>query len=267
MNIICNGTALEVDVAGSGEPLLIIHGFTGSALAMKPLSDRLPGRKIIPDLIGHGRSESPASRSAYHLDAVSQQLSSLLDYLDATPASIVGYSMGGRVALNFAVNHPEKVHYLALIGVSPGIKNDSERLSRKNADNDLAASISHLGVKAFIESWVDMPMWESLRNKLTAAQWQESISERKTSHPLGLANSLRAGGTGSMNPLHGALRNLKIPTLLLVGDKDHKFLQIAQDMSTALPNASIHIVADSGHAAHLEQPAATAQAIIEHFAC
>ena len=116
MNIICNGTALEVDVAGSGEPLLIIHGFTGSALAMKPLSDRLPGRKIIPDLIGHGRSESPASRSAYHLDAVSQQLSSLLDYLDATPASIVGYSMGGRIALNFAVNHPEKVRSLALIG-------------------------------------------------------------------------------------------------------------------------------------------------------
>ena len=84
MNIICNGTALEVDVAGSGEPVLIIHGFTGSALAMKPLSDRLPGRKIIPDLIGHGRSESPASRSAYHLDAVSQQLSSLLDYLGDT---------------------------------------------------------------------------------------------------------------------------------------------------------------------------------------
>ena len=87
MNIICNGTALEVDVAGSGEPLLIIHGFTGSALAMKPLSDRLPGRKIIPDLIGHGRSESPASRSAYHLDAGAQQLASLLEYLDATAAS------------------------------------------------------------------------------------------------------------------------------------------------------------------------------------
>ena len=267
MNIICNGTALEVDVAGSGEPLLIIHGFTGSALAMKPLSDRLPGRKIIPDLIGHGRSESPASRSAYHLDAVSQQLSSLLDYLDATPASIVGYSMGGRVALNFAVNHPEKVHSLALIGVSPGIENDSERLSRKNADNDLAASISHLGVKAFIESWVDMPMWESLRNKLTATQWQESIAERQTNHPLGLANSLRASGTGNMNPLHEALRTLKVPTLLLVGDKDQKFLQIAHDMSTALPNASIQVIADSGHATHLEQPDATATAIIEQLSC
>ena len=253
MNLICNGTALEVTVAGSGEPVLIIHGFTGSALAMKSLSDRLPGRRIVPALIGHGRSESPVS--------------SLREQLTATPTAIVGYSMGGRVALNFAVNHPEKVRSLTLIGASPGIANDSARLDRRDADNKLAASISDLGVKAFIESWVDMPMWESLRNKLTATQWQESIAERQTNHPLGLANSLRASGTGNMNPLHEALRTLKVPTLLLVGDKDQKFLQIAHDMSTALPNASIQVIADSGHATHLEQPDATATAIIEQLSC
>ena len=267
MNLICNGTALEVTVAGSGEPVLIIHGFTGSALAMKSLADRLPGRRIVPDLIGHGRSESPVSLTAYNLDAVSQQLSSLLEQLNATPTAIVGYSMGGRVALNFAVNHPEKVRSLTLIGASPGIESDSDRLDRKDADNKLAASISDLGVKAFIESWVDMPMWESLRNKLTATQWQESIAERQTNHPLGLANSLRASGTGNMNPLHEALRTLKVPTLLLVGDKDQKFLQITHDMSTALPNASIQVIADSGHATHLEQPDATATAIIEQLSC
>jgi len=267
MKLVCNGTALEVNVAGSGEPLLIIHGFTGSALAMKPLSAHLPGRRILPDLIGHGRSESPVSRGAYHLDAVSQQISSMLEQLDATPTAIVGYSMGGRVALNFAVNHPEKVRSLALIGASPGIENDSDRLNRKDADHKLAASISHLGVKRFVESWVDKPMWESLRNKLTAIQWQESIAERRTNHPLGLANSLRASGTGSMNPLHASLHTLKVPTLLLVGEKDHKFLQIAYDMSLALPDASVQVIADSGHATHLEQPQATANAIIEHLSC
>ena len=70
-----------------------------------------------------------------------------------------------------------------------------------------------------------------------------------------------------MNPLHEALRTLKVPTLLLVGDKDQKFLQIAHDMSTALPNASIQVIADSGHATHLEQPDATATAIIEQLSC
>ena len=144
---------------------------------------------------------------------------------------------------------------------------DGDRLDRRDADNKLAASISDLGVKAFIESWVDMPMWESLRNKLTATQWQESIAERQTNHPLGLANSLRASGTGNMNPLHEALRTLKVPTLLLVGEKDHKFLQIAYDMSLALPDATVQVIADSGHATHLEQPDATATAIIEQLSC
>ena len=265
MKLLCSGTALEVSVEGSGEPILVIHGFTGSALAMKSLSALLPGRKIIPDLVGHGRSESPTSLEAYYLDAVSQQLSSLLEQLDATPTAIVGYSMGGRVALNFAVTHPEKVRSLALIGASPGLANAGDRFIRKEADHKLAESISHLGIDQFVESWVNMPMWESLRSKLTDDQWQESIAERRTNNPIGLANSLRAGGTGSMNPLHEALNDLKVPTLLLAGDKDHKFLQIAHDMSVALPMASLRVIADSGHATHLEQPEATANAIIEHF--
>ena len=174
MNIICDGTALEVDVAGSGEPVLIIHGFTGSALAMKPLSDRLPGRKSSPTLLVMVAANLPQrvpSRCCLSTTVIATRLPRRDTSIDCR------IPMGGRIALNFAVNHPEKVRSLALIGVSPGIENDSDRLSRKNADNDLAASISHLGVKAFIESWVDLLMWESLRNKLTATQWQESISE------------------------------------------------------------------------------------------
>ena len=112
MNLICNGTALEVTVAGSGEPVLIIHGFTGSALAMKSLADRLPGRKIIPDLIGHGRSESPVSLTAYNLDAVSQQLSSLLEQLNATPSIDCRILNGRSCRLEFRSKPPREGPFL-----------------------------------------------------------------------------------------------------------------------------------------------------------
>lgn len=267
MKLICENTALEVEVSGSGDPTLIIHGFTGSASAMRPLSERLPGRKIVPDLVGHGRSESPASLDAYYLENISRQLSSLLQQLEASPASIVGYSLGGRIALHFALAHPEMVRSVALIGASPGIRGQDDRLNRKYSDGDLANSISQVGVGEFIEAWVAMPMWESLRDKLTADQWQESITQRRSNHSLGLANSLRANGTGSMNPLHDILGDLKAPTLLIAGDQDYKFLEIAYEMSDKIPDVSVEAIVDSGHAAHLEQPDATANAIIRHFSC
>ena len=103
MKLLCDNVAIEVEVMGDGDPVLIIHGFTGCASAMTPLTELLDGRRITPDLIGHGQSESPASLGPYYLESISSQLSSLLSQIDASPASIVGYSMGGRIALTFAL--------------------------------------------------------------------------------------------------------------------------------------------------------------------
>jgi len=267
MKLRCDNVAIEVEVMGDGDPVLIIHGFTGCASAMSSLTGLLRGRRIIPDLVGHGRSESPASLAPYYLESISSQLSSLLTQLDASPASIVGYSMGGRVALTFALSHPEMVKSLALIGTSPGISNQTDRALRLEHDYELGASISQRGIRNFINTWVAQPMWDSLRQTLTSKQWQDSISQRISNHPLGLANSLRASGTGSMRPLHDVLEHLSPPTLFLVGEKDQKFLEIAQQFVPRIPDASIQIIKNSGHAAHLEQPNTTAEAIMEHFSC
>ena len=267
MKLLCDNVATEVEVIGNGEPILIIHGFTGCGSAMTPLAELLHGRRIIPDLIGHGRSESPASLGPYYLESISSQLSSLLSQLDASPASIVGYSMGGRIALTFALSHPEMVKSLALIGTSPGISDQRDRAQRLERDYQLGASISQRGISDFVNNWVAQPMWESLRQSLTSQQWQDSISQRLSNHPLGLANSLRASGTGTMRPLHDVLQYLDPPTLLLVGEKDHKFLEVAQQSAPRMPDASIRVITNSGHATHLEQPSATAEAIMEHFSC
>ena len=267
MRLSCAEISLEVEVLGAGEPLLIIHGFTGCGSAMAPLTKLLTGRRIIPDLIGHGRSESPVSLDPYSLTNISSQLSSLLQQLDAEPASIIGYSLGGRVALTFALSHPEMVKSLALIGASPGISNQQERDQRLVDDYEIGNSITRIGTRKFIDNWVAMPMWESLRSRLTPQQWENSIKQRRTSHPLGLANSLRASGTGAMPPLHETLDSLTVPTLLLVGEEDSKFLNIAKEMEPRISTATIEVIKNSGHATHLEQPKATADAIMKHYQC
>jgi len=267
MRFNCAEIALEVEVTGVGDPVLIIHGFTGCGSAMAPLAKLLSGRRILPDLVGHGRSESPVALDPYALTSISSQLSSLLQQLDASPASIIGYSLGGRIALTFALSHPEMVKSLALIGASPGISNQQERDLRFKQDCTLGDSISQVGVRNFVDTWVAMPMWESLRNSLTPQQWQDSIKQRAANHPLGLANSLRASGTGAMSPLHETLQHLAAPTLLLVGEEDSKFLNIAKEMASTIPEANIEVIRDSGHATHLEQPGATADAIMKHFSC
>jgi pimeloyl-ACP methyl ester carboxylesterase len=248
MKLRCDNVAIEVEVMGDGDPVLIIHGFTGCASAMTPLTELLDGRRIIPDLVGHGRSESPASLAPFSLESISSQLSSLLSQLDA-------------------LSHPEMVKSLALIGTSPGISNQTDRALRLKHDYQLSASISQRGITDFVNTWVAQPMWQSLRQSLTSKQWQDSISQRISNHPLGLANSLRASGTGAMSPLHDVLEHLDAPTVLLVGEKDHKFLEIAQQFVSRIPDASIRVIRNSGHATHLEQPNATAEAIMEHFSC
>lgn len=267
MKFRCENVDLEVQIAGTGDPILIIHGFTGCASAMEPLTDLLDGYRIVPDLVGHGQSESPASLDPYYLENISSQLSSLLSQLNASPASIVGYSLGGRIALTFALSHPKMVKSLVLIGASSGISNPKDRQHRLKQDYELGASISQRGVRDFVNTWVTQPMWESLHQSLTAQQWQDSIDQRVSNHPLGLANSLRASGTGTMTPLHDVLKFLAPPTMLLVGEKDQKFLNIAQNLATQIPDASIRVIKNSGHATHLEQPNVTAEAIMEHFSC
>jgi 2-succinyl-6-hydroxy-2,4-cyclohexadiene-1-carboxylate synthase len=267
MKLTCDGVQLEVSVFGSGDPLLILHGFTGSASAMQPLTERLTGRRIIPDLVGHGESESPSSLRPYSLSSISKQLAALLTQLDTHPVHVVGYSLGGRIALTLAISHPTMIRSLALIGASPGIVDNDERFQRLNSDRCLANSIAQKGIVDFVDNWVALPMWRSLRECLTPEQWAVSLHQRRSSHALGLANSLRASGAGAMSPLQEKLNDLEVPTLLIAGENDQKFRDIAGEIAAKLPQGICHVISESGHATHLEQPDATAAAILEHFRC
>ena len=230
--------------------LVLAHGFTQTAASWTLIQRLLATHGIAStavDLPGHG--------AASHIEA---DLSRSADRLVRTggPATYVGYSMGGRVALHAALTHPQSVRRLALIGATAGIDDDRDRRDRRAADERLARHIIDIGVGEFIDEWLATPLFAHL----TPDQAQREI--RMTNSEQGLASSLRLAGTGTQTPLWERLSDIEQPTLLLVGERDTKFTAIAQRMQAALPHARVQVIADAGHSVHLEQPEATVEALV-----
>ena len=107
------------------------------------------------------------------------------------------------------------------------------------------------------------PMWDTLRARLSPSAWEASKRQRRSCDPVGLANSLRAAGTGSMTPLWGDLAALDVPTLVLCGELDAKFVEIGLRMSELLPESELAVLPDIGHAVHLEAPDLCADAVAD----
>ena len=246
---------LAATTRGSGEPVIVIHGFTGSGAAMAPLADRLDGwRRIAVDLPGHGRSPAPPEPSCYGVEAMAASVATLAANIADRPCHIIGYSMGGRIALALAVAHPHECRSLTLISATAGIDDQAERARRRQADTALADRIGALGLDRFVEDWMALPMWDTLRARLTATEWEASMRQRRSCDPVGLANSLRVGGTGSMTPLWDRLRMLDVPTLLVCGELDAKFVALGRQMNDLLPESELAVMPGVGHAVHLETP-------------
>jgi 2-succinyl-6-hydroxy-2,4-cyclohexadiene-1-carboxylate synthase len=263
-----DNVTIAYEVLGSGPVLLLIHGFTGDRTTMAGLADALAGHRTVVsvDLLGHGDSSSPPEIVHYSMAAASRHLTAVLIDVGATRADVVGYSLGGRVALSFACARPDLVGSLALIGASPGLIPPADH-ERRLADDQLADSIATNGLEAFVDRWMALPMWDSLRGRLGERDWEAARQQRLENSPTGLANSLRGMGSGAMPALHDQLHSLEPPTLLVTGREDTKFTRIATEMASALPNASTVVIDQAGHATHLEQPRATSNAIIEHLQC
>lgn len=168
----------------------------------------------------------------------------------------VGYSMGGRLALRLAVDHPEMVNGLVLVSASAGIAMATEREARVQADELLAQSIEQDGVEAFLETWLAQPMFASVPPDAPG------LAERRALDPATLTHQLRVLGTGRMEPLWDRLGELSVRVLLVTGSADAKFDAINARMLTAIP-AARHTRLQGGHALPLEQPAALAAAIRE----
>ena len=252
----------------TGVPVVVLHGFTGSAQAMEPLTERLaarlPARLICPDLVGHGDSDSPDDLNLYRVEAMAEQVAGLVDALDCETFHLVGYSMGGRVALTLGCTVPQRLRSLTLIGATAGIADPDQRQSRERADRARAERITG-DFAAFVDEWMADPLFAG-QAALGETHLRTARAQRLASNPQGLARSLIAGGTGAMDPLHVRVGDCYAPTLLVVGAGDTKFCAIAEQLAAALPSAGVTRIDSAGHAAHVEQPEATAAAMTAFIA-
>lgn len=249
------GFGLNIERWGNGAPLVLLHGFTGSAQAWSPLREMLArGFALIAiDIVGHGLSDKPAELDHYLLPRAAADVVRAVQQTGISRCAWLGYSMGGRLALRVATDFPQAVERLALIGASPGLASAEERAARVASDEGLAQNIERDGVEAFIDHWENIPLFASQR--LLPAERQASIrAGRLRNDPVGLASSLRGMGTGTQEPLHTRLGSLPMPVLALAGEFDAKYTAIANEMAAAIPNARAFIVPRAGHAAHTENP-------------
>lgn len=239
-----------------GSTLILLHGFTGSAAGWGSHLDSLAayGARVIAfDLPGHGRSDAPADIQLYSFEACQHLILNALSKLGIGQgeAVLLGYSMGGRIALYLALSG----YFSALVleSASPGLQDPVEREQRRASDEALATSIERDGVRAFVERWEKLPMFASQEN-LTLETREALRRQRLNNRASGLAQSLRGASTGIQPPLHDRLPALHLPVLLLAGELDAKFSAIARSMAGALPQAQLCIIRGAGHTIHLERP-------------
>lgn len=234
-------------------PVVLLHGFGQTRSCWGTLADELAeGHSVTAiDLPGHGAAGAVDADLWTTADLV-------IDSIPPAdrPAAIVGYSMGGRIALHAALAHPDAVAKLVLISATAGIDDESEREARHRDDLALADHIEQVGTEQFVAEWLALPLFAGLGPE---AQF---VSERRSNSAAGLASSLRRAGTGSQEPLWARLSELSMPVLVLAGQNDMKFTQLAERIAGSIgSNATLAVVGAAGHTVHLEQPRLVADLI------
>ena len=235
---------LHAEVEGRGPRLVLVHGFAQNRRCWGPVGEDLAtDHEVVRiDAPGHGLSSELHAGLRTGARLIADQ---------GGHATYLGYSMGARFLLHVALANPELVNGLVLLGATGGIDDADARAERRRTDEGMATRLEREGIEAFLTAWLDLPLFAGLTPAM------QFLDERKENTVVGLAESLRQAGTGSQDPLWDRLHRLEMPVLVLAGARDEKFAAEAARLGASIgPHATVALVPDAGHAAHLEQPAA-----------
>lgn len=236
------------------ESIVFLHGFSGTRHAWDETIARLPPERYTPlalDLPGHG-DQSAALRPIDFNGCVASVLERSPDRF-----ALVGYSMGGRVALHLAFAAPARISQLVLVAATAGIEDPLERARRRAHDRRLADRIERQSIAEFAALWQAQPMFARDPPEVGALARADQARNR----PDAIAAALRGIGTGEMCPLWDRLGELSMSTSVVVGRRDLKFRELGERMASLLPEASVAIL-PGGHRLPYEHPDLIARAIV-----
>lgn len=233
--------------------LLFLHGFMGSAADWEEVTGALreSHRCLAVDLPGHGASTG-LSPMAYTVEGATRALLGLLDELEIERPVLVGYSMGGRLALYLALRHPERCAGVFLESASPGMEDASEREARRRSDEEKAARLVSGDFEGFVRDWYRQPLFTTLARD--EERLRQTIQARLRNDPVELARSLRGMGTGAQPSLWGELEDLQAPALAVAGGLDEKYVNVSRRMASLCPRMRYAVVPEAGHNVRLEAP-------------
>lgn len=236
-----------------GPVAVLLHGFTQNRHCWGPFAHAVARthRTIAVDLPGHGDSGHDDASFESAADLVAQTLDAIGD-IDL----LVGYSMGGRLALRCLIDHPGSAGRLVLIGATAGLADTDARAERRATDTRLAERLRAETPGDFLDFWLALPLFDGLTD---AQQCREA---RLAHWGSGVAETLLHRGTGSMEPVWDRLHEVEVPTLILAGADDEKFADLGARLAAGIGSAAtLRLVPRCGHACHLEDPEATAAII------
>lgn len=256
---------LSYFVEGEGPPVTLLHGFTQSGSSWREVISHMPQSWtwIVPDLRGHGETRI-AGGARCAMDACTSDLELLWDHLGVARTHLVGYSMGGRLALHVAAHRPTRLLSLLTIGAHAGLDEDA-REGRRQGDEALAERIEKDGLEAFVDHWSALPLFSGLQRR-GAAYAAHIRAERMKNHVAGLACSLRGMGAGVMEPVWDRLSAAEFPCTFVAGQLDHGYVASARRLAASVPQGRSEIVPRAGHAVHQERPQAFARVLGAHLA-
>lgn len=261
------GIGYEIRRGGHGPPVLFLHGFTGRGRDWAPflMDVHAAGLStVVADLLGHGRSDVPRDPGLYAIERQARAFAWILRGLEATPAVIVGYSMGARIALQVALDDPPAVAGLILESPSAGIADPAERATRRAKDEALALHLEVDGLQAFLRTWEANPVFLG-DQRLPRARRDRIRRDRAANTIAGLAGTLRGAGQGAMEPLHDRLHEIHVPTLVLAGSLDPVGSVRARAVADAIPGSDLELLPHLGHAPHRERPAVFRRILIDRL--
>jgi 2-succinyl-6-hydroxy-2,4-cyclohexadiene-1-carboxylate synthase len=231
--------------------ILFLHGFMGSISDWKGVSDLMSPdyRCLILDLPGHGATQV-RKNTGYDFTTCAKGIKELLKEINFYPVNLVGYSLGGRIALYMTVVWPDLINRVVLESASPGILGKKDRLDRVQKDTLLAEQLKREWPD-FVNNWYQQPLFKGISKSI---HFRKMITNKKHNNPDELALALRGMSQGIQPSLWHRLKDVKTRVLLLTGALDTKYMHITEKMEKKLPYCTRHVFPDCSHNIHIQCP-------------
>lgn len=246
---------LRVDQWGSGQPLVLLHGYTGSGMDFVDVAPRLAlDRRVLAiTQRGHGESSNAADPASYRFSQLEEDLARTLDKIGLESVDLLGHSMGGVVAMRFVLANPQRVRSLILM--------DTAAAPASPGDTALLDALGELAVEEGMAA-----LWDRIGEMWSHGAPADITKVRDKVVSIDPYAFRDLGRELSRYPsMLGPLGRVTCPTTVIVGENDAQLRASAEDLASAIPHASLVVIAGGGHSPHADRPDAWVTAVLDHL--